>query len=139
MKNKILILFIAIIIGIFYECQSQTSQDVYNACVELGIRYPEIVTAQTLKETGWYTCENCSFRFNNILGFRHSSNEVGGNTRGYFKYNHWKRCLYYALDWQQRKYKGGNYYEFLYNLPYAENMEEYNADVKWIVNKINLN
>jgi hypothetical protein len=78
---------------------------------EIGVEHPEIVTAQAIVETGWFRCSNCSLDFNNIFGFR-----VGGE---YLQFENWKQSCDYYLAWQQNRYAGGDYYDFLRLVGYA--------------------
>lgn len=83
-----------------------TPQNVYNYCIEQDIKYPEIVTAQAIWETGWFRCSNCSLDKNNLFGFT-----TGGP---YFKYDNWKESIKYYKRWQDKFYDPErDYYEFL--------------------------
>lgn len=83
-----------------------TPQKVYDYCVEKGILYPEIVTAQSIWETGWYKCKECSLDKNNLFGFT-----TGGP---YFRFNSWKKSIDYYKKWQDKHYDPSrDYYEFL--------------------------
>jgi flagellum-specific peptidoglycan hydrolase FlgJ len=78
---------------------------------DLKVLAPNIVLAQAKLETGNFK----SYLFkvsNNLFGFR--------NFNGYIKYSSWKESVKAYKDWQTRKYKGGDYYEFLENIKYAE-------------------
>jgi hypothetical protein len=48
----------------------------------------------------------------NIFGFRVKS--------GYLNFDHWTGCVDYYKTWQDKYYKGGDYYEFLRDIGYAE-------------------
>lgn len=78
---------------------------------DLKVLAPNIVLAQAKLETGNFKSYlfKCS---NNLFGFR--------NFNGYIKYKHWKESVKAYKDWQSRKYKGGDYYDFLVNIKYAE-------------------
>jgi len=83
-----------------------TPSAVYQYCVEQGVLHPEIVTAQSIWETGWYECEGCSLDENNIFGFT-----TGGP---YISFDDWKACVRYYKRWQDRHYDPErDYYEFL--------------------------
>jgi flagellum-specific peptidoglycan hydrolase FlgJ len=78
---------------------------------ELKMLAPNIVLAQAKLETGNFK----SYLFkksNNLFGFR--------NFNGYIKYDSWKSSVKAYKDWQTRKYKGGDYYDFLEHINYAE-------------------
>jgi flagellum-specific peptidoglycan hydrolase FlgJ len=77
----------------------------------MEIEHPEIVIKQFILETGWgksYVCK----KFNNLFGFRGSN--------GYFKYKHWTESVEHYKEFQNKKYKGGDYYVFLHKVGYAE-------------------
>lgn len=78
---------------------------------EVEIKAPNIVLAQSKLETGNFK----SYLFeksNNLFGFR--------NFNGYIKYNSWKQSVVAYKNWQAKKYKGGDYYDFLEDIKYAE-------------------
>lgn len=101
---KILLLSLVLMMN---PAKEQISPDtVYQYCVEVGIKYPEIVTAQSILETGWYKCNNCSMTKNNIFGFT-----TGGP---YIKFDDWKASVDYYKKWQDKHYSSErNYYDFL--------------------------
>jgi len=84
---------------------TQTKQEVFNYCDSIGIKHAEIVTAQSVLETGHYKCKDCSLDHSNIFGFRYK--------KKYLEFNTWQESCEYYLRWQTKRYKGGNYYEFL--------------------------
>jgi len=74
------------------------------------IKHVDKVLAQFILETGWgksYICRN----YNNLFGFL--------NSKGYMKYNHWTESVESYKRFQTRKYRGGDYYQFLVNVGYA--------------------
>lgn len=76
-----------------------------------GVPHAHIVLAQSKLETGEYKSKLCKTH-NNIFGLRK------GNT--YRRYDSYVACI---ADYKKRissKYKGGDYYEFLRRLGYAE-------------------
>ncbi len=75
-----------------------------------GIKYPEIVLNQSLLETGHFTSPVCLDKCN-LFGFRDGK---------YLEFESYEKCVEYYKRWQDRKYKGGDYYNFLKKLPYAE-------------------
>jgi len=46
-----------------------TYGNVLTVCVTQDVKFPSVVTAQSVLETGWYQCESCSLDKNNIFGF----------------------------------------------------------------------
>ena len=83
------------------------------------VQHPEIVLNQAILETGHFTSNICKQK-NNLFGLYDSANSE------YMKFSHWiESCIAYK-NMVQYKYKGGCYYEFLDNLPYAEDTEYIN-------------
>jgi len=79
---------------------------------KINVLCPEIVLNQAKLESACFT-SNLALQKNNIFGLYNSSKKE------YYTFNHWvESCVAYKW-WVQSKYKGGNYYEFLNNLPYA--------------------
>jgi flagellum-specific peptidoglycan hydrolase FlgJ len=76
------------------------------------VEYPEIVISQFILETGWGT--SYSFRKrNNLFGL------TNPRTGKYFEFTHWTESVRGYKNSVQYKYKGGDYYKFLKDLPYA--------------------
>tara|TARA_R110002020_G_scaffold148779_1_gene324811 strand:+ start:4825 stop:5223 length:399 start_codon:yes stop_codon:yes gene_type:complete len=103
-----------------------TKEDVRKEIIKNKILFPEIVLAQSILETGWYKCKNCSLRKNNIFGFWYKG--------AYIEYSSWQESVSYYARWQSRHYDGGDYYEFLKKVGYAED-PEYCNKLKIIVNE----
>lgn len=114
-----------------------TPKEVYTYCVERDILYPEIVTAQAIKETGWFNCNNCSLDKNNIFGFWYKGS--------FIKFDDWKQSVEYYKRWQDKWYDPNrDYYDYLACMyinsegnciKYAKHSLQYNEDVKSIVTK----
>lgn len=98
--------------------------------VNQGILYPEIVLRQSIWESGWYKCTQCSWRFNNPFGFRHKSWVTDDNPQGYLKFDTWQDAVAYYKKWQTKRYKGGDYYQFLIDVGYAADGELYVSHLK---------
>lgn len=101
-------------------------ENFYLACELLGVHHPDIVYAQALLESG---------RFESRL-FKECSNMLGlYNARKdeFFSFEHWTDCLIAYRDMVQYKYTDGDYYDFLRDLPYAEDAK-YIHKIKWLVN-----
>lgn len=98
------------------------------ACRYYGIKHPEIVTAQGILESGYFR-SNVFKEYNNPFGLYNS------RTKDYYKFNHWSDAIIAYKTMIEYKYKGGNYYMFLKNLPYAEDSLYINK-VKSIERKI---
>ena len=83
-------------------------ENIYDELLNQGVLFPEIVLKQVKLETGHLK----HVHDNNLFGFRTS--------KGYLKFENWIEAIAYKKSWQERKYKGGDYYAFLKKLPYAE-------------------
>ena len=131
-----MIKFKLVIIGLVLPLISftQTPKEVLAELEKQNVKYPKIVLAQSIEETGWYKCKNCSMDKNNIFGlWNHKKQE-------YYKYDTWqlsiggyKRGIQYKYD--ASKYK--DYYEFLKKIGYASN-PNYIPNIKQIIKKLKL-
>ena len=79
---------------------------------QISVAFP--VAAQALLETGYFTSRVC-LENNNLFGLRRPSNG------SYYAFNSWEESVKAYKDYVQYKYKGGNYYDFLNRIGYAEN------------------
>lgn len=77
------------------------------------VKYPRIVIAQALLETGYFTSRVC-LECRNLFGLRRPSDG------SYYKFEHWEESVKAYRDYVQYKYKGGNYLQFLDCIGYAE-------------------
>lgn len=78
-----------------------------------NVPHKEIVLKQCLLETGNFTSRLC-IENNNLFGLKRFS------TGEYFKFSHWSESIVMYKWTISYKYIDGCYYEFLDNLPYAE-------------------
>jgi len=85
---------------------------VYKECVSQNVLHPEIVTAQSILETGHYKSRVC-IEYNNLFGLYDSKNG------DYYKFNTWQESVKGYKNMIQYKYKGGDYYKFLEDIGYA--------------------
>jgi len=90
-----------------------TLDNVYKELVKQEVKYPDIVIRQCILETGNLSSYNCKVR-NNLFGFY--------NGKEYLCFGSWQECVKYKKQWQDKKYKKGNYYTFLKKLPYASDV-----------------
>ena len=112
---------------------TQSPKEVLAELKRQNVKHPEIVLAQSIEETGWYKCKNCSMSKNNIFGlWNHKKQE-------YYQYDTWqlsiggyKRGIQYKYD--TSKYK--DYYEFLEKIGYAGN-PNYISNIKKLVERLN--
>lgn len=77
-----------------------------------GLHHQSVVLAQALLETGWFTSAVCRNK-HNLFGLTRRD----GN---YYEFATWQESVKGYRDLIQYRYKGGDYYEFLRNVPYAE-------------------
>ena len=84
-----------------------------------NIKYPKIVLAQAILETGWFKSSVCGNK-HNLFGF------TNPRTGQCYEFNHWSESVaaYYNVaayyDKVQYRYKGGNYLIWLRDIGYAE-------------------
>jgi flagellum-specific peptidoglycan hydrolase FlgJ len=101
-----------------------TPEDVASEIAKYDIKHPEIVLAQSILETGWYKCSDCSLDVNNLFGFFYKGKFLGWDT--------WQESVKYYAWWQGQLYKGGDYYEFLKRIGYFTS-KNYIVELKKIV------
>ena len=95
-----------------------------------GVKYPDIVYAQAILETGYFTSQQY-VKYNNLFGLYNS------NKKQYYRFNHWSESVEAYINMVEYKYKDGtDYYHFLKTLPYAEDPQYINK-IKQIINKQN--
>lgn len=99
-----------------------TPELVLEACKYYEIQYPEIVTAQSILETGHYKSKVC-LQKNNLFGLYNS------RKHDYYSFNHWTESVKAYYDLVQYRYKDGDYYTWLLRIGYAED-PNYIAKVK---------
>lgn len=94
-----------------------------------NVKYPEIVYAQAMHETGNFTSNLC-INNNNLFGLYNS------NKGAYYKFKHWHESILAYVNLVQYKHKEGeDYYKFLTRIKYAED-PQYNNRIKNLVQKI---
>ena len=85
--------------------KSQTKEEVYLYLDSIGVKESVIVLRQAVHETGWFKSYGCRKR-KNLFG--------ATNGRGtYLVFNTWQESCEWYLRWQNRHYKGQEYYSFL--------------------------
>lgn len=95
-----------------------------------GIRWPNIVWAQCMVETGYLTCTNCCLQKNNLFGFM-----IG---RKCMEFPNWQSSVDYYARWQIRNMNPGeDYFAFLKRIGYAE-FKDYRIHVAQILLDNNL-
>lgn len=78
-----------------------------------GIKYPKIVLAQAILETGWFKSSVCRNK-HNLFGL------TNPRTGEYYEFAHWKESVRAYYTKVQYRYWGGNYLLWLKNIGYAE-------------------
>lgn len=91
-----------------------------------GIKWPKVVWAQAMVETGYFTCDNCCLQKNNIFGFMAGPGQC-------MEFDKWQECIDYYAKWQSKRYtKHQDYFTFLTNIKYAS-FKEYNTHIAQIL------
>lgn len=101
---------IYLLITLFISTDSPTKESVYEYLVSIDCKYPDIVTAQSVLETGHYQSYSCRTR-HNLFGLRYNHK--------YLIFDNWRESCDAYMSKIQYKYKGGDYYEFLEDMGYA--------------------
>ena len=86
------------------DAKELTIENLYAALKRHGIKYPKIVLAQAILETGHFRSRVCN-EYNNLFGLRHS--------KGYYTFEHWEKSVIAYRDKVQYKHRNNeNYYAF---------------------------
>lgn len=88
-----------------------------------GIKYPKIVLAQAILETGWFKSSVCRNK-HNLFGL------TNPRTKTYYEFNHWTESVKAYYTKVQYRYKGGNYLLWLRDIGYAEDKGYIRAIIK---------
>ena len=107
----------------------QTTNEVLKELKKQDVKFPIIVLAQSLLETGWYQCTGCSRDVNNLFGLYNSRDKE------YFAYENWEDSVGGYKRGIQYKYKSGDYYKFLDDIGYASD-PQYTIKLKKLVKKL---
>ncbi len=118
MKRLLLFLFLFLPLSIHAQKISLDSikamtpaEGLFYALEYYGVYEPHIVYAQAVLETGHF--KSYLAKKGNLFGIYDS------RRKQYRTYSHWIESVKDYRDAVQSKYKGGDYYTFLENLPYA--------------------
>lgn len=112
---------------------SQTKDSVYSYIIEIGIKHPSICMKQCLYESGHLKSKRCK-EDHNLFGMKHPRQRETtslGVRRGHAYYSNWKESVNDYLLWQNKYYKGVDYYKFLSRVGYSTN-EKYISTLKSI-------
>ena len=88
-----------------------------------NIKYPKIVLAQAILETGWFKSSVCRHK-HNLFGL------TNPRTKTYYEFNHWTESVKAYYDKVQYRYSGGNYLLWLDKIGYAEDKTYIRAIIK---------
>ncbi len=88
-----------------------------------NIKYPKIVLAQAILETGWFKSSVCRNK-HNLFGL------TNPRTGKYYEFNHWTESVKAYYEKIQRRYTGGNYLLWLDKIGYAEEKTYIRAVIK---------
>ncbi len=88
-----------------------------------GIKYPKIVLAQAILETGWFKSSVCRNK-HNLFGL------TNPRTKTYYEFNHWTESVKAYMTKVQYRYSGGNYLLWLKKIGYAEDKGYIRAIIK---------
>lgn len=117
-NNRFYILILTLFLLCLYgKYSAQTVEAVRSEINRLKIDSSEIVLKQSVLETGWYKSYSCKHR-NNLFGFRWKGK--------YLEFDTWQESVQYYARWQDRHFKGGDYYKFLKDRGYATDPEYIN-------------
>ena len=104
-----------------------TIENLYAALKRHGIKYPKIVLAQAILETGHFRSRVCN-EHNNLFGLKHS--------KGYYSFDHWEESVIAYKNKVQYKHRDGEgYYSFLKRIGYAS-APDYINKVREIANQL---
>lgn len=103
---------------------------------ELGIRFPNVVLAQMVHETNWFT-SRIYYENKNYFGMKYNTRGYAiGIHRGHAKYSNYEDSLLDYASWQKRVLKLKNvqtdeeYLKLLDNLPICKNCR-YAEDINY--------
>ena len=88
-----------------------------------GIKYPKIVLAQAILETGWFKSSVCRNN-HNLFGL------TNPRTKTYYEFDHWTESVKAYYTKVQYRYSGGNYLLWLKKIGYAEDKGYIRAIIK---------
>lgn len=105
------------------ELPDLTIPNLYNEIKRNGIRYPDIVLAQAILETGRFRSSACRKK-NNLFGL------ANPRTGKYYEFDHWTDSVRVYYTKVQYRYKNGNYLLWLKKIGYAEDKNYIRAVIK---------
>ena len=102
--------------------------NLYKVMAKYSVKFPKIVAAQCVLESGWMTSNLCVW-YCNLFGLFDS------RKKDYYHFNTWEESVAAYVRLVQSKYdpkRDKDYYAFLKRIGYAENMNDYNAKIRAI-------
>lgn len=109
----------AAIVPIVAEPVELTLQSMHAELLSQGVQHADIVLAQAVLETGWFTSSNCIDK-NNCFGLYDSYNKC------FYAFDSWQQSVTAYVDKFQYKYDAEcyeSYYAFLQKAGYAEDAQ----------------
>ena len=103
-------------------------KDLYSTLLSLHVQCPEIVYAQAILETGYFTSDVYK-RHNNLFGLYNSK------SHSYYHFNNWYESVDAYGRYIQYRYNGKGYYRFLKRIKYSES-DDYIKQIRRIKKKI---
>lgn len=100
-----------------YDTVKPSDKTVLSELKRQHVSHPHIVLAQAKLESNMGKSDVFK-RTNNLFGLRKGND--------YHHFSHWKQSITYYKNHVQSRYRGGNYYNFLANIDYAEDKEYIN-------------
>lgn len=92
---------------------AQDTTGVRQMIIAYDIKHPDIVMRQLCLESGYLNCKDCSWACcNNPFGMYYKG--------AYLNYDNLEHAIEYYKWWQDQLYTGGDYYDFLERVGYAE-------------------
>lgn len=107
-----------------------TIENLYKVLDKYDVKFKKIVIAQALLETGHFTSPLC-LQSHNLFGLRHPSDG------SYYTFDSWEESIKAYKEDVQYKYAGGDYYDFLNRIGYAQD-PKYTNKVMRIANGLYL-
>lgn len=101
---------------IMKERTSLTLENVMKEILINNIKFSDIVISQVILETGYLTSRK-AIEDNNLFGYYSNKSMI---------FNNWMESVKYYKEWQDKYYRGGDYYTFLSKIGYAEDLNYIN-------------
>ena len=104
---------IKVLNNVYNPTEGSPKDNLYDALVYAGVKYPDIAYSIAIVETGWFKSRVCT-EYNNLFGMYDSK------AKDYYKFNSWYKSVEFYRDVIEKKYTSAEgYYKFLDRLPYS--------------------